>query len=609
MKKGWSVILCLLCVIFLSMGLFACDDGNGGGGGGGKVNYTVTFETNGGSAVSAISVEKGKSVNLPDTAKEGYVFEGWFDNADFNGSKIASPYQPSKNITLYAKFSKAENLFTVTFMNGDTVFETQKVAPEEKVTKPESDPIKQPNEQYEYIFEGWYLDEAFTEVFDFEQTTLSSNITLYAKFTETGRKYSVTFMNGDKTFEVQKVDLGSKATAPAEAPTKGSNGEYVYVFEGWYVDKELTEVFDFETSSVDQDIILYAKFTQKPVLNFELNSDGQSYYVKSVNEKKSVSKVVIPQMYEGKPVTAIGASAFSSCNMLTSITIPASITVMGNDAFNYCGRIVETRFLGTIADWCAIDFKRQSSSPLSVTKSAKKLYIDNSLVTQLVIPSTVTNIGNYAFNKLFNLTSVTISDGVTAIGDSAFEGCTALTSITLPASVTTIGINVFNGCTALKSASLSANLKTIGNNAFYKCSSLESITIPENVTAIGSGAFEGCSALTGHMIIPNNVTKIGQSAFEGCVSITNFTIGIKVREISNYVFKGCTGLTSIVLPKYDYFNLQFVMMEIFSGCTSLTDIYCEATSSSGWNTNWSGCKAAVHWGNEWEYVNGVPTLK
>ena len=142
------------------------------------------------------------------------------------------------------------------------------------------------------------------------------------------------------------------------------------------------------------------------------------------------AKVISKLIYNGRSmdVVGIGGSAFENCSILTSITIPNSVTSIGEEAFTGC--------------W----------SLASVT-----------------IPNSVTSIGNFTFSRCISLTSITIPGSVTSIGNGVFSGCSDLTSITIPNSVT-----------------------NIGNSVFRDCSSLTSITIPNSVTSIGENAFYGC---------------------------------------------------------------------------------------------------------------------
>ena len=157
---------------------------------------------------------------------------------------------------------------------------------------------------------------------------------------------------------------------------------------------------------------------------------------------RSLLSVTIPNS-----VTSIGDQAFYGCSSLTSVTIGNSVTSIGNQAFAGCSGLEEVHIFD-IAKWCAISFSNDYSNPLC---HAKKLFVNGSLVTDLVIPDGVTSIGGVAFSGCCGLTSVTIPNSVTSIGDQAFYGCSSLTSVTIDNSVTSIGYKAFYGCSSLTS--------------------------------------------------------------------------------------------------------------------------------------------------------------
>ena len=126
-------------------------------------------------------------------------------------------------------------------------------------------------------------------------------------------------------------------------------------------------------------------------------------------------------------VTSIGNGAFIGCTGLTSVTIGSGVTSIAESAFYDCTGLTRVDYTGTIAQWCEMSFGNSSSNPLYY---AHNLYINNSLITDLVIPSSVTSIGQYVFLCCTGLTSVTIPASVTDIDSYAFSGCTGLTSIT-----------------------------------------------------------------------------------------------------------------------------------------------------------------------------------
>ena len=171
------------------------------------------------------------------------------------------------------------------------------------------------------------------------------------------------------------------------------------------------------------------------------------------------------------------------------------------------------------------------------------------------------------FQGYTGITSIVIPDSVTSIGESAFYDCKSLAEITIPDSVTEIGNSAFGYCTSLSKVKLSKNLTGIGSGVFSGCTSLAEITIPDSVTSIGEWAFSGCTSLT-EITIPDSVTSIGDSAFHDCENLTEITIPDSVTEIGNYAFYNCISLSKVKLPN----GLTKIGYSAFRGCINLTDI-------------------------------------
>ncbi len=164
--------------------------------------------------------------------------------------------------------------------------------------------------------------------------------------------------------------------------------------------------------------------------------------------------------------------------------------------------------------------------------------------TEVVIPNSVTRIGDAAFKGCAGLTSVTIPNSVTSIGSLAFEGCTGMTHVTIPNSVTSIGSGAFSYCKGLTSITIPDSVTSIGEGAFDYCTNLTSITIPSGVTSIAYRTFSYCEGLT-RVTIPNSVTSIGSGAFSGCKGLTSITIPDSVTSIEGYALQNCTHLTTV----------------------------------------------------------------
>ena len=202
-----------------------------------------------------------------------------------------------------------------------------------------------------------------------------------------------------------------------------------------------------------------------------------------------------------KGVKIIANNAFNSCESLTSINIPDSVTNIGDGTFFYCKSL-----------------------------------------TSINLPDSMTSIGHSVFSSCHSLTSISIPDGVTNIGDSAFSGCVSLTSIIIPDSVTSIGDYAFFYCNSLISINIPDSVTSIGNDAFSGCKSLKSIIIPDSVTSIGNNAFNGCASLTS-INIPDSVTNIEDGTFFYCKSLTSINIPNSVKRIGYFAFAGCDSLS------------------------------------------------------------------
>ena len=177
----------------------------------------------------------------------------------------------------------------------------------------------------------------------------------------------------------------------------------------------------------------------------------------------------------------IGDYAFYDCSNLTSVTIPDSITSIGENVFGECYSL--KAFYGELAS---------SDNRCLIVNGILESFAPKGLTTY-TIPDSVTSIGNYAFFRT-PLTSVTIPNSVTSIGEGAFYSASLKNAI-IPNSVTEIEMYAFCGCESLASVTISDRVTEIGDYAFYYCRSLKSVTIPDSVTSIGEDAFCECSSL------------------------------------------------------------------------------------------------------------------
>ena len=252
--------------------------------------------------------------------------------------------------------------------------------------------------------------------------------------------------------------------------------------------------------------------------------------------------------------------AFSRCEFLDSITLPDSITSIGEKAFWRCSGLTSI----TIPD--------------HVTHIERETFSECKRLANVIIPEGVTNIGEQAFRWCTRLTSITIPNSVVSIGDGAFDECKNLTSITIPDNVTDISDSAFAGCRGLADGSgyiivcgvlysnksneeysaIPTGVTRIGENALYGRRNITDITIPEGVTSIGSFAFAWCRELK-RIMLPNSLTSIGDSAFAGCSGLSSITIPENVMHIGAEAFQDCDGLEEITLPSSQAKRLSVIL--------------------------------------------------
>ena len=309
------------------------------------------------------------------------------------------------------------------------------------------------------------------------------------------------------------------------------------------------------------------------------------------NYKESIYNIVIKD-----GVTYVGDYAFHHCSSLTSITIPDGVISIGDYAFYGCSGLIDV-YTDSLEGWLGINFNDSSSNPMHY---ATNLYINNQLLTEVVIPEGVTSIGSYAFIGYSSQTSITIPDSVTSIGDYAFYDCSSLTSINIPDGVTSIGNGVFCDCSSLTSITIPDSVTSIGNYAFRGCSSLTSINIPDGVTFIGYSAFYGCSSLKNvyveslkgwlsiaftenQDVMENDALAMSSTPMYYAENLyiagelaVDIVIPDDITTINDMAFYGCSNLSSIAIPD----SVTSVGSGVFSGCSSLTDVYAE--SIEGW---------------------------
>ena len=312
----------------------------------------------------------------------------------------------------------------------------------------------------------------------------------------------------------------------------------------------------------------------------------------------NATELILPTEFNGGNYT-IGSEAFSGCSGLTTVTIPNSVTKIGDWAFYNCKGLTEVNY--------------NAENCTSMGSSSYPVFSGCSSLKTLNIGNEVNTIPNSAFSGCSGLTTVTIPNSVTTIGSEAFSGCSGLTEVNYNAeNCTSMGSSsypVFSGCSSLKTLNIGNEVKTIPNYAFSGCSGLTEVNYnAENCTSMGSSSypvFSGCSSLK-TLNIGNEVKTIPKYAFYSCSGLTSVTIGNSVTSIGSYAFYSCLGLTSVTIGN----SVTSIDNGAFDGCTGLTTVNynaenCTSMGSSSYPV-FSGCSRlkTLNIGNE---VKTIPS--
>ena len=337
------------------------------------------------------------------------------------------------------------------------------------------------------------------------------------------------------------------------------------------------------------DLYIPSKYNNIPVKEI----GKRAFYNWSMDNYTAIHNITIPNS-----ITVIGESAFANCHELTSITLPSSVNIIDREAFAYCSNLIQINIPSSVT---TINYGAFSSCTslknITIPNSIKEIKIDTfnncSSLTDISLPNSLIRIGSRAFSRCTSLTTFTIPDSVTTIDSDAFSNCENLTDLIMGTSVTNISIATIKNCPNLN-FSIYNNVKYLGtsNNPYYaciqfvtndcndytlhpqtkivcdeafsNCDNLLNMTISDKVVSLGAGAFHSCDNLV-NVTIGNGVTVIQSNTFDNCNSLETVTLGDSVTTIDDRAFRSCDNLINVAIPE----SLINIGMFAFNGCDKL----------------------------------------
>ena len=313
---------------------------------------------------------------------------------------------------------------------------------------------------------------------------------------------------------------------------------------------------------------------------------------------KKIESINIPDS-----VTEIGGSTFANCSKLSNVKLSKNLEYMGGRAFGSCEKITQIEIPKSL-DNCGNSGYASYHGPFGACSGLKKITFEEGTteissglfrgctgLEEINIPNSVTEIESSSFEDCINLVSVNIPDSVIKIGNEAFAGCKKIESINIPDSVTEIGGSTFANCSKLSNVKLSKNLEYMGGRAFGSCEKITQIEIPKSLDNCGNsgyasyhGPFGACSGLK-KIIFEEGTKEISNNLFRGCTGLEEISIPASVIKIERYTFADCTNLKNVYFSN----GVKNVENNAFTNCTSLTKVNIPDTVDSIGNSAFSGC--------------------
>jgi uncharacterized repeat protein (TIGR02543 family) len=508
-----------------------------------NANYSVNFNANGGSpAPIPQSIAHGSKVDMPPAmTKTGYGFDGWYKEAACINQWNFDMDSVTGNITLYAKWNI--NYYTVNFSadNGNPVPSQQNIAYGGKVTIPSA------MTKTGYSFGGWYKEESYINQWNFATDTIISDTTLYAKWLAT---YTVTFNadGGEPSPPQQIIVNGGKVSEPANISKEG------YTLEGWYKDASYSSLWDFNSDTVTNDIILYAKWG--PPIVVAGNTLAAKLQWLSANAKSN-SSYILEVTFAQKDLTSQNIYYAGKNNItirLKGIGSEKAIALSGSGALFSVGsgvNLILEENLVLRSGYNSISLVRvNSGGTLTMNQSVRisgnttsssfggGVYVDGGTFTMSggEISGNTASYGGgvYVRGGTFTMESGTISGNTSYGGSSVCSPSGG--GVDVGGGTFTMSGGEISGNTASSSYSSSGGGVYVGNGTF----TMESGTISGNTASSGvdfssgGGVYVGGGTFTmgGGEISGNTISSSSSSSYGGGVYFSGTTFTMEGGEIS-----------------------------------------------------------------------------
>ena len=538
-----------------------------------RLNYTVNFETGGGTNVAPQTIEEDRHLVAPNKnpMRVGYTFSEW--NYDFNepitdNTTITAIWNANTN-TPYRIEYYLQNLEDdeYTLQENDTEYLTGT-----------TDTIITATKTYDH----------FTVIDDTASANISPDGSLVLKVYYTRNLYTVNISAGEGSYVDNPYYISLKYGDTVQQITAGIF--LGYEWQGWYSDGEFIQGdYIIPSFTVDKNINYVATCTVKnEMANFNFTSTETTCTITGIKDT-AIKEIIVPDY-----ITTIKIDVFNYCLSLTSINVCSN-----NETYKDINGNLYNKNGTTLIKYATGKSATEFTISDSVINIGDYAFYRCSDLTNITIPNSVNSIGSFAFYNCSSLTNITIPNSVKNIGASALASCSSLQEITIPfvggsksatkassstlfgyifgtsnyiggiatkqyysnldfqyatyyipsslRTVTVTGGNIlygaFSRCGRLENITIS-NETYIEDNAFYCCSNLTSITLSDKTNIKGNNVFYCCLNLTS-IIIPNYITTIGTEMFYGCRNLTNITIGKRITSIEKGAFYNCDSLSSI----------------------------------------------------------------